>query len=96
MREYLGEIYRLERSPEGVTTSALADRLEVSSAVARVWASRGDPHPNAALRQSHRRITYFTSGNAADFARALEQLDIERGPIHAVQWDDNEIIVPTR
>ncbi len=31
MREYLGEIYRLERSPEGVTTSALADRLEVSS-----------------------------------------------------------------
>lgn len=30
MQEYLGEIYRLERSPEGVTTSALADRLEVS------------------------------------------------------------------
>lgn len=37
MREYLGEIYRLERSPEGVTSSALADRLEVSSsAVARM------------------------------------------------------------
>jgi DtxR family transcriptional regulator, Mn-dependent transcriptional regulator len=37
MREYLGEIYRLERSPEGVTTSALAERLEVSSsAVARM------------------------------------------------------------
>lgn len=36
-REYLGEIYRLERSPEGVTTSALAERLEVSSsAVARM------------------------------------------------------------
>jgi DtxR family Mn-dependent transcriptional regulator len=36
-REYLGEIYRLERSPEGVTTSALAQRLEVSpSAVARM------------------------------------------------------------
>jgi DtxR family transcriptional regulator, Mn-dependent transcriptional regulator len=30
MQEYLGEIYRLERSPEGVTTSALADRLDVS------------------------------------------------------------------
>ncbi len=37
MREYLGEIYRLERTPEGVTTSALAERLEVSaSAVARM------------------------------------------------------------
>jgi DtxR family Mn-dependent transcriptional regulator len=37
MREYLGEIYRLERSPEGVTTSALAERLEVTaSAVARM------------------------------------------------------------
>ena len=36
-REYLGEIYRLERSAEGVTTSALAERLEVSpSAVARM------------------------------------------------------------
>src|SRR3970040_3172251 len=30
MQEYLGEIYRLQRSPEGVTPSALADRLEVS------------------------------------------------------------------
>lgn len=30
MREYLGEIFRLERSPQGVTTSALAERLEVS------------------------------------------------------------------
>src|SRR3990172_6554513 len=30
MQEYLGEIYRLERSPEGVTTSALAERLDVS------------------------------------------------------------------
>jgi DtxR family Mn-dependent transcriptional regulator len=37
MREYLGEIYRLERSPQGVSTSALAERLEVSpSAVARM------------------------------------------------------------
>ena len=37
MREYLGEIYRLERSPEGFTTSAIAERLEVSpSAVARM------------------------------------------------------------
>jgi DtxR family transcriptional regulator, Mn-dependent transcriptional regulator len=37
MGEYLGEIYRLERSPEGVSTSALAERLEVSSsAVARM------------------------------------------------------------
>ncbi|MCC7362415.1 MAG: metal-dependent transcriptional regulator [Anaerolineales bacterium] len=37
MREYLGEIYRLARSPEGVSTSALAERLEVSpSAVARM------------------------------------------------------------
>ncbi|MGH2521523.1 MAG: metal-dependent transcriptional regulator [Anaerolineales bacterium] len=37
MREYLGEIYRLEHSPEGVSTSALAERLEVSpSAVARM------------------------------------------------------------
>src|SRR6266852_3313450 len=36
-REYLGEIYRLGRNPEGVTTSALAERLEVSpSAVARM------------------------------------------------------------
>ena len=30
MQEYLGEIYRLERSSGGVTTSALAERLEVS------------------------------------------------------------------
>jgi DtxR family transcriptional regulator, Mn-dependent transcriptional regulator len=37
MREYLGEIYRLERGAEEVTTSALAERLEVSpSAVARM------------------------------------------------------------
>ncbi len=37
MREYLGEIYRLQRSAEGVSTSALAERLEVSpSAVARM------------------------------------------------------------
>ena len=37
MREYLGEIYRLERGPDGVTTSALAERLEVSpSAVVRM------------------------------------------------------------
>ena len=37
MREYLGEIYRLERSLEGFTTSAIAERLEVSpSAVARM------------------------------------------------------------
>jgi len=37
MREYLGEIYRLDRSVEGVTTSALAERLDVSpSAVARM------------------------------------------------------------
>ena len=36
-REYLGEVYRLERTPEGVSTSALAERLEVSpSAVARM------------------------------------------------------------
>lgn len=37
MREYLGEIYRLERGPDGVTNSALAERLDVSpSAVARM------------------------------------------------------------
>lgn len=37
MREYLGEVYRLERSPDGVTTSALAERLQVSpSAVVRM------------------------------------------------------------
>jgi DtxR family Mn-dependent transcriptional regulator len=37
MREYLGEIYRLERSLEGVTNLALAERLEVTaSAVARM------------------------------------------------------------
>lgn len=37
MREYLGEIYRLARTAEGVSTSALAERLEVSpSAVARM------------------------------------------------------------
>lgn len=37
MREYLGEIYRLQATPEGVTTSALAEKLEVSpSAVVRM------------------------------------------------------------
>lgn len=37
MREYLGEIFRLQSTPEGATTSALADRLEVSpSAVVRM------------------------------------------------------------
>lgn len=30
MREYLGEIYRLQRTPEGAATSMLAERLEVS------------------------------------------------------------------
>jgi DtxR family Mn-dependent transcriptional regulator len=37
MREYLGEIYRLERSPGGVSNSVVAERLEVSpSAVVRM------------------------------------------------------------
>ncbi|MBL8055367.1 MAG: metal-dependent transcriptional regulator [Anaerolineales bacterium] len=37
MREYLGEIYRLAHSPAGVSTSELAERLEVSpSAVVRM------------------------------------------------------------
>lgn len=37
MREYLGEIYRLAHTPEGVSTSELAERLEVSpSAVVRM------------------------------------------------------------
>jgi DtxR family Mn-dependent transcriptional regulator len=37
MREYLGEIYRLQSTPEGATTSALAEKLEVSpSAVVRM------------------------------------------------------------
>ncbi|MDW8324943.1 MAG: metal-dependent transcriptional regulator [Anaerolineales bacterium] len=37
MREYLGEIYRLQSTPEGATTSLLAERLEVSpSAVVRM------------------------------------------------------------
>lgn len=37
MREYLGEIYRLQAMPEGATTSLLADKLEVSpSAVVRM------------------------------------------------------------
>ena len=37
MREYLGEIYRLQRSAEGVTNLALAERLDVTaSAVARM------------------------------------------------------------
>jgi len=37
MREYLGEIYRLQATPEGATTSALAEKLEVSpSAVVRM------------------------------------------------------------
>ena len=31
MREYLGEVYRLEHSRQGVTTGALAERLDVSS-----------------------------------------------------------------
>jgi DtxR family Mn-dependent transcriptional regulator len=37
MREYLGEIYRLQSTPEGATTSLLAEKLEVSpSAVVRM------------------------------------------------------------
>lgn len=37
MREYLAEIYRLQGGPDGATTSALAERLEVSpSAVVRM------------------------------------------------------------
>lgn len=37
MREYLGEIYRLQATPDGATTSALAEKLEVSpSAVVRM------------------------------------------------------------
>lgn len=37
MREYLAEIYRLQVGPDGATTSALAERLEVSpSAVVRM------------------------------------------------------------
>lgn len=37
MREYLGEIYRLQATPEGATTSLLAEKLEVSpSAVVRM------------------------------------------------------------
>ncbi|MGQ0600368.1 MAG: metal-dependent transcriptional regulator, partial [Anaerolineales bacterium] len=37
MREYLGEIFRLQSTPEGATTSLLAEKLEVSpSAVVRM------------------------------------------------------------
>ncbi len=65
----------------------------VARQAARVWASHGDlaqPHPPP----SSRAVTYLTSGDPAAFARALEQLDIERGPIHAVHWDHDAIIVP--
>ena len=66
----------------------------VARQAARVWASHGDlaqPHPPP----SSRAVTYLTSGDPAAFARALEQLDIERGPIHAVHWDHDALIVPT-
>jgi|GEM_PF-7092916 len=48
MREYLGEIYRLARTAEGVSTSALAERLEVSpSAVARMLRRLDGARPGA-------------------------------------------------
>ena len=62
----------------------------VARQTARVWAQRS-AHPPA----GHSTITYLTSGDPANFAQALENLDIERGPVHAVRWQHNEIIVPT-
>ena len=57
----------------------------IARQTARVWAQR---HGEAPAGPSA--ITYLTSGNPAAFARALEALDIERGPVRAVRWNGDK------
>jgi glutamate racemase len=37
-------------------------------------------------------LMYFTSGSAQALRRALERLDIERGEVRGVRWEDGEIL----
>jgi glutamate racemase len=40
-------------------------------------------------------VTYFTSGDVAEFERALAVLGIERGPVHGVRWREGRVALIT-
>lgn len=61
----------------------------VARQVARVWSAL-DPAPPPQVPST---VTYLTSGPPAAFARALDLLAIERGPIQAMHWHNDDLIV---
>jgi DtxR family Mn-dependent transcriptional regulator len=89
MREYLGEIYRLERSPEGVTTSALAERLEVSSsAVARMLRRL---HDHGMLRHVPYQGVQLTSQGEQEALRSIRRhrlLEVFLVKVMGFGWDE--------
>ncbi len=69
----------------------------IARQAARVWAQAAGQPPAAqppASPPPPSTVTYLTSGSPAAFAQALHQLGLEPGPLQAVRWHDNEIIVP--
>src|SRR5262245_45422928 len=89
MREYLGEIYRLERTAEGVTTSALAERLEVSSsAVARMLRRL---HDHAMLRHVPYKGVQLTSQGESEALRSIRRhrlLEVFLVKVMGFSWDE--------
>jgi glutamate racemase len=63
----------------------------VARQTARVSASL-DPTPPA---RGPGQVTYTTSGDPAAFARALELLGLERGPVQSARWLDGQVVVDT-
>lgn len=60
----------------------------VARQAARVWAQLGLA-PNG---MAPGRITYYTSGSAADFARAVAQLGMPPGEVRGLEWRDGGVI----
>jgi glutamate racemase len=59
----------------------------VARQVVRVWERLRLPADN----ERHGHLAYFTSGSPAAFARALESLRIESGPVAGVVWKGDEL-----
>jgi DtxR family Mn-dependent transcriptional regulator len=89
MREYLGEIYRLEHSPEGVSTSALAERLEVSaSAVARMLRRLDE---GGLLRHVPYQAVTLTAGGEREALRSIRRhrlLEVFLVKVMGFGWDE--------
>jgi len=52
-----------------------------------VWQGRDDPVGRLAAGE----IVYFTSGEPAEFEKALEKLAVERGEVRGVRWEEGEV-----